>query len=219
MFGFNVNKFVSEIGKSGVAYPHRYEILFGSTRQGTQLFDRGTSEKLNARLESVSLPGSAIGSSAVKLQGIDREMPYGRIYEGDLKMVFLEDSTFNVRKTFEAWQRLVIDEETFQCGYYDEYVCDSLDITMTDLKSKEVYKVRLFDLFPKTVNAVELSGAGGDALIKTDIDLSFRRWVSSPDESSGGQEETIRDTGPNTPPPQPGGRFGGRPPRTTGFFG
>jgi hypothetical protein len=180
MFGFNVNKFVSEIGKSGVAYPHRYEILFGSTRTGAQLFDRGTSEKLNARLESVSLPGSGIGSTPVKLQGIDREMPYGRMYEGDIKMVFLEDSTFNVRKAFEGWQRAIIDEETFQCGYYDEYTCNSLDITMTGLKNKEeVYKVRVFDLFPKTVNAVELSGGGGDALVKTDIDFSFRRWTSN----------------------------------------
>ena len=179
MFGFNVNKFISELGKSGVAYPHRYEISFGATRTGTQLFDRGTSEKLNARLESVSLPGSAIGSNPIKLQGIDREMPYGRVYEGDLKMVFLEDSTFNVRKSFEGWQRAIIDEESFQCGYYDEYICESLDITMTNLKNKEVYKVRVFDLFPKTVNAVELSGAGGDALIKTDIDFSFRRWTSN----------------------------------------
>jgi len=212
MFGFNINKFMSEIGKSGVAYPHRYEMLFGSTREGIQLFDRGTSEKLNARLESVSLPGSAIGSAAVKLQGIDREMPYGRVYEGDLTMVFLEDRTFNVRKTFEAWQRLVIDEETFHCGYYDEYVCDHLDITMSDLKEKEVYKVRVFDLFPKSVNAVNLS-AVGDTLVKTEVVISFRRWVSEPDVRSNNdetREETITDTGPNNPP---------RPPRTTGFFG
>ena len=210
MFGFNINKFLSEIGKSGVAYPHRYEMLFGSTREGIQLFDRGTSEKLNARLESVSLPGSAIGSAAVKLQGIDREMPYGRLYEGDLTMVFLEDRTFNVRKTFEAWQKLVIDDETFHCGYYDEYVCDHLDITMSDLKEKEVYKVRIFDLFPKSVNAVNLSAAG-DTLVKTEVAISFRRWVSNPEESSSGQNETIADTGPNNPP---------RPPRTTsGFLG
>ena len=217
MFGFNINKFISEIGKSGVAYPHRYEILFGATREGSQLFDRGTSEKLNSRLESVSLPASTIGSNAVKLQGIDREMPYGRIYEGDINMVFLEDSTFNVRKTFEDWQKKIIDEETFHCGYYDQYVCDNLDITMTNLRDKEVYKVRVFDLFPKTVNAVELSGAG-DGLVKTQVAISFRRWTSNPDESSGGEQKTIADTGPNNPPPQPGGRFGGRPPRG-GFFG
>ena len=207
MFGFNINKFMSEIGKSGVAYPHRYEILFGSTRQGTQLFDRGTSEKLNARLESVSLPGSAIGSAAVKLQGIDREMPYGRVYEGDLTMVFLEDRTFNVRKTFEDWQKLVIDEETFHCGYYDEYVCDHLDITMSDLKEKEVYKVRIFDLFPKSVNAVNLSAAG-DTLVKTEVAISFRRWVSNPEESSSGRDETIADSGPNNPPRTTPGFFG-----------
>ena len=88
---------------------------------------------------------------------------------------------------------------------------------MTNLRDKEVYKVRVFDLFPKTVNAVELSGAG-DGLVKTQVAISFRRWTSNPDESSGGEQKTIADTGPNNPPPQPGGRFGGRPPRG-GFFG
>ena len=78
--GFGISKFVSEIVRSGVAYNHRYEMIYGATRSGQLIFDRGTQEKLNSRLESVSLPGSVIGSSPVKLQGIDREMPYGRIY-------------------------------------------------------------------------------------------------------------------------------------------
>ena len=144
----NVNKFVSEIGKSGVAYTHRYDILFGSLRDGSQLFDRNISEKINTRLESVLLPASGIASSPVKLQGIDREMPYGRIYEGDITLTFLEDSNFAIRRAFESWQSKVIDDTTYQCGFYDEYTCDSLDVTVSDLKNKEIYKVRIFDLFP-----------------------------------------------------------------------
>tara|TARA_Y100001938_G_C7970838_1_gene369255 strand:- start:212 stop:766 length:555 start_codon:yes stop_codon:yes gene_type:complete len=178
--GFAVGKFVSEIVKSGVAYNHRYEMIYGATRSGELIFDRETQEKLNSRLESVSLPGSVIGSNPVKLQGIDREMPYGRLYEGDLKVIYLEDRDFNIRKSFEAWQRRIVDETTYHVGFYDDYVCDSVDISMSPLnKDEEVYKVRIFGLFPKTISAIELSGAGGDSVIKTEIDLSFRRWTSN----------------------------------------
>ena len=184
MFGFNVNKFIAEITNSGVAHPYRYEVVFSPTRSGEVLFDRTIQEKLNTRLESISLPGSDIGSTAVKLQGIDREIPYGRIYEGDMKMVFIEDSDFTIRKTFESWQKKVIDDETYHLSYYDDCVCESMDVTMTNLQEEDVYSVRIFSLFPKTIGAIELSGAGGDSIVKTEIDLSYRRWVSNPNERS-----------------------------------
>ena len=205
----NVNKFLGEIGRSGIAYQHRYDIMFGSTRNGTQLFDRGMMEKMNTRLESVLLPASNIASSPVKLQGIDREMPYGRTYEGDITLVFLEDSNFTIRKAFEAWQNKVVDETTYLCGFYDDYTCDNVDITMTNLKNKEVYKVRVFDLFPKTVNQVQLSSAG-EEIVKTEVSISYRRWTSNPEEGSTESEQQIADSGPNNPP---------RPPRIVGFAG
>lgn len=179
MFGFNVNKFIAEIGKSGVAYRDRYEVMFGSFRNGGIIFNRDIQEKMNTRLESVTLPAGSIGSNAVKLQGIDREMPYGRIYEGDIKLIFLEDRFYDIRKQFEAWQARVIDENTFQCGYYDEYTCNSMDITVFNQKNQEVYLVRAFDLFPKTINEVELNSKGED-FVKTEVNLSFRRWISDP---------------------------------------
>ena len=50
--GFGISKFVSEIKKSGVAYNHRFEMMYGGTRSGELIFDRATQEKLNSRLES-----------------------------------------------------------------------------------------------------------------------------------------------------------------------
>ena len=48
--GFGISKFVSEIVRSGVAYNHRYEMIYGATRSGQLIFDRGTQEKLNSRI-------------------------------------------------------------------------------------------------------------------------------------------------------------------------
>ena len=196
MFGFNVGNFISEIRKSGVAYPHRYELFMGGSRSGEMIFDRPSQEKMNTRLESTTLPASSIGSNPVKLQGIDREMPYGRVYEGDLQLTFLEDKDFTIRNLFEKWQQKVIDNKTFQCGYYDDYVCASAELSVFSLTgeipssvaapstgSSKVYMATLFDLFPKTINAIDLSTEGG-SLIKTVVDLSFRRWETVASDTS-----------------------------------
>jgi len=177
VFGFSINRFIAEIAANGTARTNRYEILFGSTRSGGPLFNRAAQEKLNSRLESLSLPASTIGSNPVKLQSIDREMPYGRIYEGDITLTFLEDRDFRIRKIFESWQKRVIDDITYQCGYYDEYICEELDVAVLDETNKGTYNVKLFDLFPKSINAIELSG-GDEGLVKTSVALSFRRWKS-----------------------------------------
>ena len=111
-------------------------------------------------------------------------------------------------KSFEAWQNKIIDEKTFLCGFYDEYTCDTLDVAMTNLKNKEVHRVRVFDLFPKAVNEIQLTAAG-EELVKTQVTVSYRRWTSNPDEGAS-ESEQITDSGPNNPP---------RPPRIVGFAG
>lgn len=174
-FGFNINRFIAELGAGGVAHQHRYEVVFGNTRSGRILFNRAGQEKLNVRLENVTLPGSVIGSTPINLQGIDREIPYGRIYDGDFKLVYLEDSKYSARKLFDDWQNRIIDDTTFQLNYYNDYVCDEVNIVMYTLDDRPAYEINLYDVFPKTINALELSG-NSEEFVRTDVDLSFRRW-------------------------------------------
>lgn len=193
-FGFNIGKFLSEIGKSGVAHNHRYEVEFSSSRSGVSLVSREEMEKMNNRLETISFPAANIGSKGQFLQGIEREMPYGRLYEGDIELTFLEDSTYEIRKVFTRWQNKIIDNQNFTCGYYNDYVCDVMTITTYTQTDKKAYSVSVYDVFAKNVNAIELS-TSGDTLVKTVVSLSFRRWTDgteSPasEESSTPIEET-----------------------------
>lgn len=177
--GFNINNFIANLGRDGIAHANRYSISFSGTKQGGLGFSRENQERMNSRLESVSLPSETIGSNPVKLQGIDREIPYGRIYEGDVKLVFLDDKRLGIRSMFETWHNFIVDRNTFQLSYYDSYVVD-MYIFVNEITNRQNpdagYAVKLFDVFPKTINSVELS-ASSEELIKTDIDMSFRKWV------------------------------------------
>ena len=172
---FNIAKFVSEIGQFGVARNDRYVIEFDATPSGTVLFNRAEVEKINSRLESISLPSRSIGSNTVKLQSIDREIPYGNIFEGDIKMSMLDDRKMNIRRMFDRWQGLTISNRTYQISYYDNYTCNMV-ISLYDEEGNQTYAVKLFNIFPKSLSSIELE-TSGDNFIKTEVELSYRRWI------------------------------------------
>jgi len=175
---FNISSFISEIGKSSYVRSDRYEIFFTNTRNGEQVFTRQDQEKMNLRLESVSLPGSGIASEAVKLQAIDREMPYGVIYEGDITLEFFDDENLSIRGLFKKWQDRVVDQVTYQLNYYDSYICN-MGINLFNEVGEEItcsYTVQ--DVFPKSINAIDLS-TSGDTLVKTQVVLSYRKWIDT----------------------------------------
>lgn len=177
--GFKVSNFLSSLSADGVAHANRYSISFSGTKEGGLGFSRENQERMNSRLESVSLPSQTIGSNPVKLQGIDREIPYGRIYEGDVKLIFLDDKRLGIRGMFETWHNYIVDKTTFQLSYYDSYVVDMFVFVnaMTNGQDPNAgYAVKLVDVFPKTINSIELT-ASSEELVKTDIDMSFRKWV------------------------------------------
>jgi len=145
MNGFNIGSFISEIGKSGVAHPTRYSIQFESSPSGLIKFSRSEQEKMNLRLTKTSFPQVSIGSKELNLAGLGREMPYGRVYEGDIDMEFLDDKNLSIRSIFERWQGQVIDEETLKVGYYNNYTCN-LIINLESMKGVNAGRTRVGEI-------------------------------------------------------------------------
>jgi uncharacterized membrane protein len=137
-------------------------------------------------------------------------MPYGRIYEGDIELTFLEDSLYNVRKTFTEWQSKIISNSNATCSYYDEYVCDVMTITSFTQKDEPSYSVNVYDVFIKNVNSIPLNTAGGE-FVKTVVSLSFRKWSDVSEESENTQSENQTKKTKTSPlsalGPKPGSGF------------
>ena len=153
---------------------------------------------MNLRLTKTSFPQVSIGSKGLNLAGLDREMPYGRLYEGDIDMEFLDDKNLSIRSIFERWQGQVIDEETLRVGYYNNYTCNLIinlesmkgvnagitTVTTVGLTPQEesetstTYTITVHDVWPKSIDTIELE-SGADGLITTKVGLSFRMWKSN----------------------------------------
>lgn len=185
MSGFNINNFLAEIKRSGVAYPTRYSIFFSQTSSGKIIFQREDIEKMNLRLTKVNMPGMNLASKGQNLAGLNREIPYGRTFEGTIDLEFVEDSSLSIRTFFENWQSLIVNKDTLKVGYYKDYVCENMKITVEgqttadySLDSTGNYSITAYEVWPKTISSVDLDSTSDD-IIKTTINLSYRKWVSS----------------------------------------
>jgi len=49
-------------------------------------------------------------------------------------------------------------------------------ISLYDEQGNQTYAVKLFNIFPKSLSSIELE-TSGDNFIKTEVELSYRRWV------------------------------------------
>lgn len=172
--GLGISNFISSIRTRGIAHTNRYEIQFSPRNIG--FFNKELLSGMNSRLLEVSLPSSTIASNPHRLQGIDREMPYSKLYEGDLELTFLETTTFDIRNAFTIWQDNMIGRTNYIHRYYDEYICDTITISViADNSNDIIYSVKLYDCWPKTIDTISF-GAEKTDVVETKIKLSFRRW-------------------------------------------
>jgi hypothetical protein len=100
---------------------------------------------------------------------------------------------YKIRTYFESWQALAIDPNTHEIGYLNEYAKTvkihqlkrgiglpiySDRIFDIDLISKDkiMYTCELYEAFPTTVTAMELSDASENTAVEIQVQLSYRKW-------------------------------------------
>ena len=137
------------------------------------------SDAFNSRFslscDSVNMPGRSMATSNFKTIGPSREMPYGKVYGGDISMTFLLGQDRLERKIFETWMDSISNPKNNRFKYYDDYVCNC-DILMFDELGTPVYKSRLVEVYPKEVGAIQLSNEGGD-MAKQNVTLHYRKYI------------------------------------------
>ncbi len=87
------------------------------------------------------------------------------------------DTTLSAKRIFKEWQYLAFDPTTWDIGYYNEYT-SNIDIYVLDSEYIPVHGVRLWEAFPKTINATELNQGTNNEIIKLGVVFSFRYWTT-----------------------------------------
>ncbi len=152
---------------------------------------------LNILCTNVNLPGRQIMTQE-RLIGLKaRKMPNG-FASDDINLTFHVMNDYSIRKYFEAWQNKVINQDTFEIGYANDFTEQvrikqlrkgmafdfpidkifglNLDL---DIRTQEsiIYTCVLKDAFPTTMNTIEFSDEQ-DGLVKLNVQLSYTNWTT-----------------------------------------
>ena len=194
---FSVDQMKSLIGKKGgLAMANLWKV---------QLPNLGVeaSYDLNLLCKDVQLPGRQILTQERIIGMKQKKVAYGYAEE-DVSMTFYVMNDYGIKEYFDEWQSRIIDFQTKELKYKDDYVFD-IEITQLQKKKRnglsvnfeidftannladlfdfsitsdiEVYKCKLIRAFPTTINALQLNSEQ-NGLLELNVQFSYDDWVS-----------------------------------------
>jgi len=191
-----INRFIAQINQGeGLARPTRYLVIiqppqkvenpyasqFDMTPGRNDLESGETKRNVGMMCNKVTLPSRDINTEPHTMYGPRREMPYAYSFSGELAMSFYGDKFLRQRQFFENWQKKIMNIETHNMGWYDDYV-GTMDIFQLGSFSAEqdrdrtTYAVRLYEVYPQTIGSIDYSYGAVDTTVNIPITLNFRTW-------------------------------------------
>lgn len=180
---FNINEFVSNLNKFGIAKPSHFDVLiFPPSGLSTEVSSSDLPRELSFRAEQAELPGMAVTTTEYRSYGPQRKIAYGSLFE-DTNMTFIASHNMREKVFFENWLEFIsglnVDSETFNIQYYDNYKSD-IEIRQYNEKGTFVYGVKLVDAFPLNITAMALNRTIVDDFHRLTVAISYRRWQKLP---------------------------------------
>ena len=179
LYGFRSNQ--------GYAQPNQYEVLItipgpvNTVQNPYKNFVqelRSDAREIQLRCESITLPGRNLSSTPdTNIHGPLREVVNNVNYADSINMVFQASADLRERVFFEKWQYAAFNPDTWNVGYYNNYV-GTVDIYVLDRENNRKYGLTLRECYPKSIAQTDLSYAANNEIIKLTIDMNFRYWTT-----------------------------------------
>ena len=97
-------------------------------------------------------------------------------------MTFLLTSDMSQKIFFDNWQAEVINPETGNMGFYEDYSCRmtirKFDRTAFGFGDAADYEITLFNVWPSIVAEVQLSHGGGNEIARLPVTMQYKMWKS-----------------------------------------
>ena len=125
--------------------------------------------------ESCSLPGRQIQTLDHQNRNYRQSVkePQGYFNE-DVSFVLHLTNDYHMKKVFDRWLDLIINPETYQVAYKNEFVSD-VTIQQLNQQNVPVYGVKLKNAFPVTMNAIELNNSSTETQ-KLNVTLTYEDY-------------------------------------------
>ena len=181
--------------KQGFARPNVYEVILPTF--GLAGF---SGDNISLLCSEVTIPGRQIMTRERLIGMTQQKVAYG--YAAlDVQMTFRVMNDYGVRKYFEYWQNLAIDQQTKEVGFKKEYAKPvkirqlknginipiystktifDLDLTISATSPSEVvYEVTLLDAFPDTITGLSLGDNNDNSILEMQVSLAYTNWETT----------------------------------------
>ena len=137
-------------------------------------------QDLLVRAQNVFMPGTNFSTvEDNNIYGPNRNIVSGITFANTVGITFLLDEKFELKQTFDAWQRTAYDENTWNLNYYDEYkgaieiysMTNSSDNTGTDVPG---YGLKCWEAYPVTIGQVDFDATATTSFATINIEFGFR---------------------------------------------
>ena len=158
-------------------------------------------ENIDMMCNKVTLPNRDIATAPHQVYGPRREMPYAYQYSSQIECTFYGDKFLRQRMFFENWQKKIINLNSHNMSFYDDYVgsMDIYQLGQFDVETEDsihfagkarkfpkkqidnasvTYGVRLFEVYPQTIGSLDFDYTAGNQITNVPITLNFRRWAN-----------------------------------------
>ena len=175
---FSIDKLRTKIG--GFAKGNRYNVTFSGA--GIAGLDATVNANLPILCESVSLPTKGIASNAQDIYGPPREIPYRETFT-EAALSFIVDDAFTVKRFFDKWQENIINVETGNVNYWNNFVA-TINITRLSndatsfADATDKYKIELREAYPSAVGEIALGHTQGGEILRLSVTFKYRKWMT-----------------------------------------
>lgn len=208
---FNLSNFQAEVLGKGLARVNRFEVIIprpkllnqrspqkgfngaiiGGERVATSTI---APQRISLLCEQAAFPLFNINVKPYRIYGTPYQRPVTSDYGGDgLPMTFHVDREMTVKRFFEDWARFIINRDTFNVAYQEQYIVD-IEIYQLDEFNRRTYGIKIIEAFPRSLNQMELNNNAQNQTHRLIVLFSYRKWMFINDNPSKSiQEPTVQN--------------------------
>lgn len=141
-----------------------------------EIFIPRTGNKIQFLCKSASLPGQVIEQIDVKYRGVAVKIAGDRTFE-DWTVGIYNDTEFSARTAVEKWMQEIVPmaSSTVSSTGFD-YMVDKATVSQLGRDDSVLATYEFFNMWPKSIGAIELDSEGGDALTTTEVVFAYSHF-------------------------------------------
>jgi len=144
---------------------------------GGARFIFGNPSSLFYLVKQISLPQRSLNTLEHKRLGITRKVAGDATYN-ELSVTFLNDTSYSIRSLMDMWHENIVHQGSNYRQYANKYAeGSSILVEQIGLKGLPFAIYKYNDIWPKSIEASELSMESNDTLSEFTVTFEFNTWT------------------------------------------